>query len=243
MTAMGWSQTSEVPGLVSYQGIVADINDNLIAPVTAENHEVIFRVWDNATASGAANLVYSETQLATIFQGQFSVLVGAGADVAGEEAKGPTNVDIADVFDGSERFLGVTVAAAIAPGTVQPSDVEITPRQQIVATAFAFRAKEAETVVNSSIGTAAIANGAITLGKMASNSVNGSQIVDSSITTNDLANGLVTSSKLAGNSVGSAAILDGSILSADLSNSSVTGAKILARIIHRKGSGHCREGR
>jgi hypothetical protein len=188
---------------------------------------VIFRVWDSATASGAANLVYSEKQVVTVFQGQFSVLVGAGADVAGEDAKGPTNVDLAEVFDGSERYLGVTVAAAVAPATVQPSDVEITPRQQIVATAFAFRAKEAETVVSSSIGTAAIADGAITLGKMAGNSVNGSQIVDGSVSANDLANGSVTSSKLGGNSVGSAAILNGSILNEDLSGSSVTGAKIL----------------
>ncbi len=191
------SQSSQVPNRLSYQGLVTDIGGVPLGDTTPENHEVIFRLWDGPTAAGAANLVYSEKQVVTIANGEFSVLIGAGADVSGEEDKGPGTVNVSDAFDGSQRFLGVTVAAAAAPGGITGSDLEITPRQQLVSTAFSFRAKEAESVINDSVGTSSIADGAITLLKMGSESVNGTSIVDNSITTVDLANGAVSASKLA----------------------------------------------
>ena len=191
------SQSSQVPNRLSYQGLVTDIAGVPLGNTTPENHEVIFRLWDGPTAAGAANLVYSEKQVVTIANGEFSVLIGAGADVSGEEDKGPGTVNVSDAFDGSQRFLGVTVAAAAAPGGITGSDLEITPRQQLVSTAFSFRAKEAESVINDSVGTSSIADGAITLLKMGSESVNGTSIVDNSITSVDLANGAVSASKLA----------------------------------------------
>ena len=220
------AQTSAVPNRISYQGIVTDGTGNLVGDTSPENHEVIFRVWDHPTASAAGNLVYSEKQVVTIGNGKFSVLIGAGADVTGEESKGPGTVDVSDVFTGNQRFLGVTVAAAASPAVVTGSDVEITPRQQMVSSAFTFRAKEAETVVDGSISTDALADGSITLAKLGSGAVNSTTIVNSSITASDLANSSVTSNKLAGNTVNSDKIVDASIATVDLADGAVTAAKL-----------------
>ena len=54
--------------------------------------------------------------------------------------------EIADAFNGGARYLGVTIDDD-DPGT---TDNEISPRQQIVSSAFAFRSKYAETLGTSS---------------------------------------------------------------------------------------------
>ena len=159
---------SQVPGRISYQGIITDAGGALVGDPDPVNRTVIFRIWNDKDASGEVNLLYSEQQVATIAMGEFSVLVGAGADVAGEETKGPGTIDIADVFDGSLRYLGVTVD----DGT-PAADVEISPRQQIVTSPFSFRAREAETVINSGILTDAIGDQQVTLGKLATGGFSG----------------------------------------------------------------------
>lgn len=219
-----FSQTTEVPERVSYQGIVTDKLGNLLAPTDPGNYEVVFRVWDSPT--GGTTPVYSEKQTITIFKGEFSALVGAGADVTGEEASGPSNVSIAQAFNNASRYLGVTVASA--PATpVSGSDPEITPRQQIVTTPFAFRSTLAETVAVGGVNTGAISDSSITLPKLGTGSVDSLKIVDGSVGTADLAGGSVTAGILAGGSVTSAAILDGAVGTLDLADGSVTSLKIL----------------
>ena len=193
---------SEVPNRISYQGIVTDVSGNLVGDPNPENRTVVFRIWDNATAAAEANLIYSEQQVVTIAMGEFSVLVGAGAALTTtplgfpEAAYGPGTVDVADAFGGSGRYLGVTVDDGTAA-----ADVEISPRQQIVTTAFSFRAKEAESVINGGIVESALANGSVTLNKMATGAVNSNSIVNGSIITEDFNNGSVTKAKL-GSDVG-----------------------------------------
>jgi hypothetical protein len=141
------AQTSVVPEQISYQGIVTDSGGTPVGNSTPENRTVIFRVWDHATNSAAANLIYSEQQVVTINKGEFSVLVGDGTATTGnplghspnENTKKLTNLSSA--FNGSTRFLGVTVYDA--GNVVTP---EISPRQRIVSSSFAHRAKFAESV-------------------------------------------------------------------------------------------------
>jgi hypothetical protein len=150
--ALATAQTSAVPGFISYQGRVvnaAGINVGKDAPV---NRTVIFRIWDSPSSTNTANLIYSESQTVTVSDGEFSVLVGQGVanttqtfgySEAGTDKK---LADFSAAFNGSPgsaRYLGVTVADA---STIAPTDNEITPRQQIVSTAFAMRAKFAENV-------------------------------------------------------------------------------------------------
>jgi hypothetical protein len=142
--------TSAVPAFISYQGRVVGADGIDVGATTPQNRTVTFRIWNSPTASGEANLIYSEQQTVTISKGEFSVLMGQGNNTAGsplgfsENNKGPKSspaVNLADVFNGTMRYLGVTVDDGTAA-----VDNEISPRQQIVSTAFAFRAKYAETL-------------------------------------------------------------------------------------------------
>jgi hypothetical protein len=134
--------TSAVPGFISYQGRALNSSGTVMGSGTPVNRTLTFRIWDHATNSGTANLLYSEQQVVTIAEGEFSVLVGAGAAVTGESAKGPPTVKINDlsVFAGVNRYLGVT----IDDGADGNTDNEVSPRQQIVASAYALRARYAE---------------------------------------------------------------------------------------------------
>ncbi|MCX8494721.1 MAG: tail fiber domain-containing protein [Akkermansiaceae bacterium] len=139
--------TSAVPGYISYQGRALDTTGAVIGLAAPVNRTVTFRVWDHPSNVLLANLLYSEQQTVTISGGEFSVLIGQGVATTGttfgysESTKGVPTVKIGDlaVFGGSTRYLGVT----IDDGTVAV-DNEITPRQQIVSSAYAFRAKYAE---------------------------------------------------------------------------------------------------
>lgn len=139
--------TSTVPGFISYQGRALNSAGTVMGSGTPVNRTVTFRVWDHASNSLTANLLYSEQQVVTIADGEFSVLVGAGSVTAGtplgysETAKGPPTVKINDlsVFAGVNRFLGVTIDDGTAA-----VDNEVSPRQQIVSSAYALRARYAE---------------------------------------------------------------------------------------------------
>lgn len=147
------AQTSAVPGFISYQGRVVDSTGANVGAVTPVNRTVIFRIWDNPSSTATANLIYSEAQTVTVSDGEFSVLVGQGVanttqtfgySEAGTDKK---LADFSTAFTGSARYLGVTVASA---ATIATTDNEITPRQQIVSTAFAMRAKFAESIGSAS---------------------------------------------------------------------------------------------
>jgi hypothetical protein len=145
--------TSGVPGFISYQGRVLDSAGAAVGTGTPVNRTVVFRVWDHQSSIADANLIYSEQQTVTIADGKFSVLVGQGVATSGtqfsysETSKGPP-ASIANAFNGSGRYLGVTVD----DGTVAV-DNEIAPRQQVVTSAFAFRSKFAETLGTSTAST------------------------------------------------------------------------------------------
>lgn len=150
LTAASIAQTTSlVPGFISYQGKVLNSTGGLVGAGTPVNRTVIFRVWDHPSNTLDANLVYSEQQTVTIAEGEFSVLVGQGTATTispfgyAESAKGPPTTAVSNAFNGANRYLGVTVAAGAA---IAVTDNEITPRQQIVSSAFAFRSKFAEMV-------------------------------------------------------------------------------------------------
>lgn len=142
--------TSAVPGLISYQGKVSNANGTLVGAGTPVNRTVTFRIWSHQSNSTVNDLVYSEQQTVTISEGEFSVLIGQGTAVSGtplgysETSKGPNTVTVGSlgVFGGATRYLGVTVD----DGNAATADPEISPRQQLVSSAYAFRAKYAESV-------------------------------------------------------------------------------------------------
>ncbi len=209
---------SGVPGSLSYQGRVTDASGNPVGNPAAVNRAVIFRVWDSPTASGPANLLYSEQQVVTIDKGEFNVLVGQGLTVPGEEAK---KVALDTVFDGAQRFLGVTVDDGTAA-----ADLEITPRQQLVTSAFAFRAKTAEEVTPNAITSSMLATNAVTRNSIAPEAIDSSKLAPESIDSSKLAAGSIVGSKLAAGSVTSDHIATGAIDSFKLAAGAVTNAAI-----------------
>ncbi len=146
------AQTSSVPGFINYRGRVLNSSGGLVGSGTPVNRTVIFRVWDHPSNTTAANLLYSEEQTVTIAEGDFSVLVGQGVSTNstqfGYSETAKKLADVGAAFGGSGRYLGVTVDDGTAA-----ADNEITPRQQMVSSAFSFRSKVAESLASSS-GTA-----------------------------------------------------------------------------------------
>ncbi len=234
-----------VPEAISYQGRALTATGALMGAGTPVNRTVIFRIWDHPSSSLTGNLVYSETQVVTIAEGEFSVLLGTGSATVGiplsysETAK--RLASISSAFAGSVRYLGVT----IEDGT-DAADNEISPRQQMVSGAFAMRAKVAESVdglaittamlANSSVTNAQVGDAAITTSKLAASAVTATQIADATITTAKIADGIITSAKIldgtiatadiADGSLTTAKILDGTIATADMADGSITSAKI-----------------
>ena len=150
-SGLATAQTTAVPNFISYQGRVVDAAGANVGTGTPVNRTVIFRIWDSPSSTNTANLIYSEAQTVTVSEGEFSVLVGQGVAnptaTFGYSEADRKLADLGTAFNGSARYLGVTVAAA---ATIALTDNEITPRQQIVSTAFAMRAKFAESIGSSS---------------------------------------------------------------------------------------------
>ncbi len=126
------AQTS-IPNFISYQARLADASGLPIGNDVPVNRTVILRVYSSATGGSP---LYAEQQIATISKGQLSVLLGTGLQV-GSEPRDFNNVFAGN--NGTERFLGVTVD----DGT-PTADPEVSPRQQVVSTAYALRARNAD---------------------------------------------------------------------------------------------------
>ena len=185
-----------MPGVISFQGRALTATGELMGSGTSVTRTVIFRIWDHPTNSLAANLVYSEQQIVTIAEGEFSVLVGSGAVTAGtplgysEADKGQPLVNIIDAFGGTSRYLGVT----INDGTAEVSN-EISPRQQIVSGAFSLRSMQA-----GSFG------GELTLDMFETGSVE----------SNKIAAGAITWEKIAASGIGTDIIAEGAFTNANI---------------------------
>jgi microcystin-dependent protein len=220
---------TQVPALMNYQGHVTNAAGVAIGTGSSENRSVTFRFWKSATDTAAASRLYSETQTVTILNGDFSVLIGSGAPVEGEANSAAS---VAAVFANKEVFLGITVD----DGNTATTDAEVSPRQQLVSTAFAFRASVAESVDSGAISNTMLAanavdtnqlkTSAVTLDKLALNSVNSNAIVDGSVTGADIATDTIKAVDIATGGVGSLEILDGTIATADIAAGAVTTAKI-----------------
>lgn len=223
-----FAQTTKVPALINYQGNVRSATGT---PLSA-TRTVTFRFYKSPTSALAADRLWSESQSVTIVDGNFSVLIGGGAAVNNEANTGT----FAEVFGKSTSvYLSITVD----DGT-SATDPEISPRQQLVTTAFAFRATVAEKVDDAAVtGPMIAANAvtttqlnasAVTAEKIATSAVTSTQILDGTIATADIADSSITTVDIADNSITTAKIVDGAIATADMADSAITTAKIASGV-------------
>jgi hypothetical protein len=132
-----------VPQFMNYQGRVTDNAGNPLANVNPENRKVIFRIFD---AANAGSRLWSEQQTATIFKGEFNVLLGQGTNAVYNNVAENLRPPLQDLFatGGSDRFLEVVVDNG--DGTLDNADQPITPRQRLTTTAYSFRARTADSI-------------------------------------------------------------------------------------------------
>lgn len=107
------SGSADVPNGITQQGRLLDSEGE---PVTGEL-TFVFTIYDDPLLSEEANKLWSETQSITLDDGYFSTRLGDGG----------SNPFPDDLFDGSQRYLGVKVG----------SDDEMSPRQHIASTPYA----------------------------------------------------------------------------------------------------------
>lgn len=210
----GLAQTATVPALLSYQGRVTDSAGNLIGASTPANRAVKFQLY---TASSGGTPVWAETQTVTISGGEFSVLIGNGTGISGltgPSSPAPTPYKkLPDILNASTNTAGVSfyLGVTVDDGNPSTTDAEISPRQQLVAGAYALRATVAESVASGAVTTAMIADSNITTGKIADAGVTSAKIADSTIATADLANNAVTAAKIDTGSIGLWSVNGGSV--------------------------------
>jgi hypothetical protein len=211
---------SKVPSMINYQGNVRNAAGVPIGSGTPVNRTVTFRFYKSPTSVLTADRLWSESQTVTILDGNFNVLIGNGTPV-GAEANAVT--PFANVFSQSTSvYLGITVDDGNS-GTV---DAEISPRQQLVSGAFAFRATVAESVDNQAITTGMLAGSSVTANQLGSAAVTTAKIDNAAVTNDKIQNGTIQEGKLADSSVTSVKILDGTIVSTDIAADTITAGNI-----------------
>ena len=114
--------TSPVPRSLTQQGRILDSTGSPVTGTVA----VVFTLYGDATAS--ASKLWTETQNLTLDDGYFSTQLGAAA----------ANAFPTGAFDGSVRFLGITVG----------SDPEMSPRQAITSVPYALFAGAADSAAH-----------------------------------------------------------------------------------------------
>jgi microcystin-dependent protein len=130
------------PALMTYQSYLTDANGLALGNTAPKNYDVIFRIYNDQSASAPANRLWTEQQTVTVDKGYFSVLLGEGSQV-GSESKLALNT----LFTGtdiSDRFVEMTVKGIGAGGT----DSTIKPRLRLMTSPYSFVSKYAISAAN-----------------------------------------------------------------------------------------------
>ena len=119
---------------MSYQGYLTDQNGQPIS----DNRELEFRIYDQESGG---NLLWGGKQTVALVDGNFSVVLGNGAAIAGVNRSGKEDLATVLSAPGNSNFY-FSIAHA--------GEAEFSPRQQLLPSAFALRAKTADRVSQTS---------------------------------------------------------------------------------------------
>jgi len=133
--------TAHPPERMTYQGFLVDGNGTALGNSAPKNYDVIFRIWSSENGSSAAERLWTEQQTVTVDKGYFSVLLGEGTPITGEDRPA-----LSTLFKGataSDRYVGVTVKGIGNGG----ANVDILPRLRLLPSPYAFLAEQATKLV------------------------------------------------------------------------------------------------
>jgi hypothetical protein len=116
---------------MTYQGYLVDANGNPLATSAPANYNVIFRIYD-VPQDGTP--LWSEEQIVTVDNGNFSVLLGEGSQVGAELKPNLSTVFTGDAI--AERYIGITITVGTTPSV-------IAPRVRLLPAPYAFTATSA----------------------------------------------------------------------------------------------------
>lgn len=126
-------QAAGAPGAINYQGrLVSSTGDAL----KSGNYQVQFKIWSSATDKGVASYVWGRVfpvHVAT--NGMFNVLLTDAGTLVADPGTPPVQ-DILQAFEGSDRYLGLSVS--VTPDGNVSQITEIIPRQQLASAPFAI---------------------------------------------------------------------------------------------------------
>lgn len=206
------AQTSaNPPERIAFQGFLTDGTGVALATNAPKNYDLIFRIWNDQNITAATNRLWTEQQTVTVDKGSFSVLLGEGSPYSSEAR--PTLSSIFAAVDASDRYVECTVKGIGAGG----SDVTILPRLRLLSSPYAFLAKSAGKLVNSTGADllTSTANGITVNGSVVatafSGPLQGSNLVAGSVTSSQIATGAVTSVQIAPGSIGAVQLAAGAI--------------------------------
>lgn len=190
-----------VPAGLTYQGRITDANGNALPDGTGYTIEV--RLWN--TPTGGANPQWgSRYSGVTVKNGVFGIVLGSAG---GTPIAGAATTSLEQVFTSfAGVYLGLTITRSF-DGTATPSPSEISPRQQLLSSPYAFRASLAKAVDANAILTASIkdgevktsdiGNGEVQVSNIAANAVIGEKIAPQSIANTHILPGTIMPDRLA----------------------------------------------
>lgn len=204
--------TPTPPGKMAFQGFLSDTAGQPLGLAAPLKTNLTFRIYRNATGTTSGDIVWAESQTVVVEQGQYTVLLGGGAQVGAE----PFTNHLATVFtgaDASDRFLGVTVGTG----------AELRPRIQFFASPFAQFSGAATMLVGAG-GTSLVNASGTNLGVNLTNAPAFPLEISGTLkATNFVGSG----AQLTGVSV-AAMRLTGTITAAHIGDGALTGAKLAA---------------
>lgn len=218
-------QAAGAPNAVNYQGRLVSSTGE---PLKSGNYQVQFKIWSSPTDKQVSSYVWGRVfpvHVAT--NGMFNILLNDFGTLVADPGT-PLVQDLLQAFEGSDRYLGLSVASTPEGGVSQIT--EIIPRQQLASAPFAIHSHistwtdRATNAINAAFAT--VANNATNFSAMSTNDFlwvknKTSQSVDGTVTIKQDLN-------VAGNvSVTNALTVKG--------NSSLTGTLTAGGTIHADG--------
>lgn len=175
-----WGQANaNPPERLTYQGYVVDANGNPLGAASPKNYDIIFRIWNDATTTSAANRFWTEQQTVTVDKGYFSVLLGEGASI-GEPR--PVLSTLFTNATASDRWVGITVKG-IGAGT-PAADVDILPRIRLLTSPYAFLASKALSVDGAALQSGTVPDARLSANvalRSGGNTFTGNQVINGNV--------------------------------------------------------------